>query len=607
MRPAVYDRGAISVRRDFPQPRSYAVPNARIVGIDLGTSNSCIALHVQDKPEVIHNPQGDRTTPSVVAYIDPDKVLVGAPAARQAILNPERTVTGVKRLVGQRFDSDVVSSLLETSPYEVVRARNGDAWVAVGDRVLSPQEIQSHILSLLRSTASAYCGSPIDRAVVTVPAFFDETQRQAVRDAAEIAGLEAVRLLNEPAAVALAHGYGRGESGRVMVVDLGGGTLDVTIMNVEQGRFEVLATDGDVLLGGIDIDRALAERFASEVEADHGVSVTGDAVALQRLDVEAERVKCELTDRERVEVSLPFLAQSSSGRVDFRREVTRDELEQIAQPIVARMLRPCANALGMARCERSDITEVILAGGMTRMPLVQREVERFFGARPSLRVNPDEAVAIGAALLSASLEGRAPEVVFVDVAPRSIGLRTAGDRFAALVRRSTPLPAEAARVFATTRADQRSFQLQVLQGEEEVASKNRRLADISVEPISPGPAGSVKLRVSFSVDEQGRLSVSARELGADTETDVAIRPVSGLGRGEVQRLAAERRARQQGVAGAAEEPAVLAQEAPVVEFSPAPAPAPAPAPSGRGSAVLRFAIAILLLGALGVIGYLLAR
>jgi len=542
------------------------VPSDRIVGIDLGTSNSCIALHVQDKPEIIHNPQGDRTTPSVVGFADQDAVLVGLPAARQSILNPKRTVTGVKRLVGQRFDSEVVSSLREVLPYEVARARNGDAWVAIGELMLSPPELQAHILDLLRSTASAYCQSPVSRAVITVPAFFDETQRQAVRDAAEIAGLEAVRLLNEPTAVALAYGYGRAEPRRVVVVDLGGGTLDVTVMNVDRGRFEVLATDGDILLGGTDIDRALAVQFAREVEAQSGVAVGEDAVALQRLAVEAERAKKELTDRASVHISLPFLAQAASGPVDFERTIARDELEQMAQPFVARILVPCRSAVEMAGCSFAEIDEVILAGGMTRMPLVQREVEKLFGKRPSLRVNPDEAIAAGAAILSASLEGLLPEVTFVDVAPRSIGLRAAGDKYAPLIRRSTPLPAEATRAFATTQPNQRSFELQILQGEEEIASKNRRLANIVVEPIPLKPAGQVKLRVTFAVDAQGKLAVRAKEVGAEGETTVVVQPVSGLGRAEVQRHAAERRQQRGAVEREAASPVAIAPAGPSIEF-----------------------------------------
>jgi len=544
------------------------VPSDRIVGIDLGTSNSCVAVYVQDKPEIIHSQQGDRTTPSAVAFLDQGEVLVGLPAERQAILNPTRTVMGVKRLVGQRFDSEVVTALRDMVPYEIARARNGDAWVTIGERDRSPQEIQSHTLTLLRATASVYCQCAVTRAVITVPAFFDETQRQAVRDAGEIAGLDAVRLLGEPAAVALAHGYGRGGGGRVVVVDLGGGTLDITVMSVQQGRFEVLATDGDMLLGGTDIDRALATRFVREIEERHGVDAGEDPIALQRLVVEAERVKKELTDTDSVHISLPLLAASATGPVGFERTLSRDELEEVARPIVARIAAPCRKALELADCAIGDIDEVILAGGMTRMPLVRREVERFFGTRPSLRVNPDEAVAAGAALLSASLEGRLPEVSFVDVAPRSLGLRAAGDRYAPLIRRSAPLPAEATRVFATTEVNQRSIEIQVLQGEDEVASRNRRLASIVLEPVSAGPAGQVELLVTFSVDEQGRLAVRAREVGSGRESVAEIRPVSGLGRAEVQRLAVERRRERAAAEAAAADLAAIEPAAPTIEFVP---------------------------------------
>jgi molecular chaperone DnaK len=532
-----------------------------IIGIDLGTSNSCVAVRFGDRTEIVRNELGDRTTPSVVAFADDGSVLVGQRAYRQAVMNPARTLVAVKRLVGRGFDSPEVVGLRRTLPYDVVRARNGDAWVAIGDRQVSPAEAQAHILVAMRDAAESFVGAPIREAVITVPAFFDEAQRQATRDAAEIAGLRALRLLSEPTAAALAYGFAKARNHNIVVFDLGGGTLDVTVMAVDGGRFEVLSTAGELLLGGADFDRALAEAFAAEIERERGVDLSGNRVALQRLVAEAELAKKTLTELDSVVINLPYLATTPTGPIDFERRLTRDEFARLVAPMVDRMLDPCRLALDEAGVTASQIDDVILVGGMTRTPAVQAAVERFFGRRPSLRINPDEAIAMGAALLAGILEGSVDAVDLVDVVPRTIGLRVAGGNVAHLIRRSSPLPASVTKAFATTRDDQRNVELQVVQGESDVASDNRSLASILVDGFPPLPRGQVKLAVTFSVDVDGVLAVSARRVGADDSVHVEVTAASGLGRAEVQRLAKEQADRRAARGGA--EPSGKASASPL--------------------------------------------
>jgi len=510
------------------------------VGIDLGTTNSCVGVYRDGRPQILVNAEGQRTMPSVVTFGEDGSILVGGPARRQAIMKPTDSIAEVKRLVGRRFDSDDVAVLLEISPYEIVRARNGDAWVQVQGRPLSPPEVLSHILERLSRSSRRQLDSDDLRAVVTVPAYFDEAQRQATRDAATIAGLEVARILNEPTAAALAYGYASAQGRRVAVVDLGGGTYDVTIMVVEDGVFEVLATTGDMLLGGADFDRAIANQLAEEIRKAHQIDIFEEPVAAQRLISEAEEAKKQLTDLDNTLIGLPFLAVGPSGPISLQRQLTRAEFEELTKHLVARLVEPCRAALATAKLLPKDIDDVLLVGGMTRCPAVQTCITEVFGRRGTQRINPDEAVALGAALESAILGGELEDVVLIDVAPHTIGLRLAGDRMVPLIERSTPLPTRVTKVFATNRDNQDYVEVEVVQGEDPVASLNRLLSRIRLEGLPRGPKGSVRVAVTFAVDANGLLSVTAREKKSGVSAKVRVVAASGLGRAEVARLANER-------------------------------------------------------------------
>jgi molecular chaperone DnaK len=499
-----------------------------------------VAVYQDSRPQILVNAEGQRTMPSVVAFADDGSVLVGGPARRQAIMKPTDSISEVKRLVGRRFECEEVAILLEICPYEIVRARNGDAWVRVRERDISPPEVLSHILEKLTRSAQRHLDSEDLRAVITVPAYFDEAQRQATRDAATIAGLEPARILNEPTAAALAYGHATAQGKRIAVVDLGGGTYDVTIMIVEDGVFEVLATTGDMLLGGADFDRAIATQLAEEIRREHHIDVFEEPVAAQRLISEAEEAKKQLTDLDNTLIGLPFLAVGPSGPISLQRQLTREEFEDLSAHLVARLVEPCHAALATAKLSAAEVEDVILVGGMTRCPAVQRCIAEVFGRRGSQRINPDEAVALGAALESAILGGELEGVVLIDVAPHTIGLRLAGDRMVPLVERSTPLPTRVTKVFATNRDDQEYVEVEVVQGEAPVASDNRVLSRVRLEGLPRGPRGSVRVAVTFSVDANGLLSVSAKEKQSGVSSKVRVVAASGLGRGEVARLASER-------------------------------------------------------------------
>jgi molecular chaperone DnaK len=512
-----------------------------LVGIDLGTTNSCIAVYADGRAQILRNPEGQLTTPSVVTFAEDGAVLVGAPARRQAIMNPQSTITDVKRLVGRRFNSPQIETLRGITPYAIVKADNGDAWVRVGEQTLSPPEVQSHILERLRVAAERVRGFGISEAVVTVPAYFDEPQRQATRDAATIAGIDVARILNEPTAAALAYGLARAQGKVLAVVDLGGGTYDVTIMTVEDGVFEVMATTGDMLLGGQDFDRSLALMLAEEIDREHSIDVFSDPVAAQRLISEAEETKKLLTELDKVTVGLPFLAMGANGPINVQRVVTRGEFEQLTQPLIERLIEPCRKALSYASIGTEQVDEVLLVGGMTRCPAVRTCVAGFFGRKPSMGVNPDEAVALGAALESGILSGDIDDSVLIDVVPHTIGLRVSGNRMAPLVRRSTPLPTRITKTFSTTHDDQPYVELIILQGEYSEATRNRHLSTVRLEDIPSGPSGSVRIGVTFMVDASGLLSVTARETATGNETAVRVVAESGLPRSEVARLTVERR------------------------------------------------------------------
>jgi molecular chaperone DnaK len=520
----------------------------RIIGIDLGTTNSCVAV-IDDRgvPRVLAGADGERTIPSVVAYAASGDVVVGIAARRQSVSNADGTVFGAKRLVGRKVNADDVSSFARSAPFRIVAAPNGDAWVRIGREARSPQEVASHVLRRMRAIAEESLGEPVTRAVVTVPAYFNDAQRQATRDAATIAGLDVVRMLNEPTAAALAYGAHRVGTGRriIAVFDLGGGTFDVSIMAVERGIFEVLATNGDMALGGDDWDRRLIDRLADEVFDKHRVDLTTNPPALGRLKEAVEQAKKALTDSRETTISLPYLAQSESGApINLERVLTRDEHEKLTQDLLDRLTEPCRRALADAGLAASDIQEVLLVGGMTRAPAVQRAVEQIFGRKPSKGANPDEVVALGAAAYAGILSGETDDAALLDVTPHDIGIKVGDASFVVVIPRNSMLPVRARRLFATTHADQKFVQIEVYQGEGDSVTDARKLGHITLEGLSPGPAGSVRIELSMTIDVESLLHVSARELKTDREARVVIRPSGGLSSKEIVEIIARRRAEE---------------------------------------------------------------
>lgn len=512
-----------------------------IVGIDLGTSNSCIASYTGKKAEVIRNALGDSLTPSVVAYGADGSLLVGAPARRQAIMNPKSTFFEVKRLCGRRFDEKEVSLAQKILPYDIVKATNGDAWVSYEGTPISPEEIQAYILESLRKTAVTFWSKDIIKAVITVPAFFDETQRQAVRDAASIAGMEAVRILSEPTAAAMAYGHGK-FNGRIAVIDFGGGTFDVTLMEVKAGVFRVLATDGDNLLGGADFDQAIAKHLATTVLKESQMDPLEDPVAKQRLMSEAEKIKKTLSTQDKAHVELQYLLESASGPVNLKTTLSKEEYNSLVAPLVTKMERPCTEVMSKGGLGKGDVDEVLLVGGMSRSPLVQEKVFEIFGRKPSQKVNPDEAIALGAAIAAAGISGECEGATLVDVAPRTVGLAGANDAFIPLIKATTPLPAKVKKRFATTKDNQRTFSLILLQGESEKSSANKRLARVAIEDIPEGVKGSVHLDLEFSMNENGQFLVNAKT--GDKVLKAPVNAVSGLTASQVETLSEKGRKRR---------------------------------------------------------------
>ena len=513
-----------------------------IIGIDLGTTNSCVAVLENGQPVVIHNRDGARTTPSMVAFTDGKDVLVGAAAKRQAVMNAKRTVFGAKRLIGRRFDDPEVQKLLHTMPYAIVRAPNGDAWISVGDKPLSPQEISAYVLEKMREIAEDYLGQKVSEAIVTVPAYFDDAQRQATKDAGKIAGLDVRRILNEPTAAALAYGVHKtGATQKVAVADLGGGTFDVSLLKVEDGVFEVLATAGDTALGGDDFDRRLVEAFAGSIKNESGVDVLSDAMARQRLKEAAEKAKHELSETLVAAVNIPFIAQKANEPVHFQKEVRRVELETLTSDLLARLDEPCQRALKDARIGPAELDQVILVGGMTRMPAVQERIERIFGKKASKGVNPDEIVAVGAATQSAVLSGALREVVLLDVTPHALGIRSEGDRMSVIIPRNCTLPTREHKIFATTEDKQTFVTIEVFQGDDADIKKNRLLGEFTLGGLPSGKAGDVHVEVSFTVDVDGILQVGAKEMATGKAASIKVAAFSGLSGSEVAKLASARK------------------------------------------------------------------
>ncbi len=506
----------------------------RIIGIDLGTTNSCVAVLEGGEPTVIHNQEGGRTTPSMVSWNADGDVIVGAASKRQMVTNPERTVFGAKRLIGRKAND--VRDLASRLPYKVSAGRNGDAWIDIAGTPRSPQEIAAHVLAKMKRVAEDYLGETVDEVVLTVPAYFDDVQRQATKDAGAIAGLTVRAILNEPTAAALAYGVHHQHNQRLAVFDLGGGTFDISILVIESGVFEVLATCGDTELGGDDFDRVISDMLADGFAAEHGIDLRKDSVALQRLKEAAERAKIELSSAMTTDINLPFVAAGSAGPIHLIRELERGQLERACKSLFDRLEAPCLKALEAARCRPDDIDQVLLVGGMTRMPAVQERAVRIFGKPASKGVNPDEIVAMGAAVHSGIMGGELQEVVLLDVTPHDMGVKVAGDRMSVVIQSNTSIPTRAKKVFATTEDNQTFVAIEVYQGAEALASKNRRLGRFVLGDLKAAPRGATKVEVSFTMDADGILEVAAAEVGTGRAASVTIEASSGLTADEIQKL-----------------------------------------------------------------------
>jgi len=511
---------------------------SRIIGIDLGTTNSCVAVMDGEDALVLPNAEGSRTTPSVVAFTESGERLVGQQAKRQAIINPERTLSGTKRLMGRKYRDAEVGEFRRALPYKLVENVNGDCWVTVDGQNYSPPEISAMILQKMRSTAEDYFGESISEAVITVPAYFDDAQRQATKDAGRIAGLEVKRILNEPTAAALAYGLNRRETPMTIAVfDLGGGTFDVSVLKMHSGVFEVVSTCGDNSLGGDDFDRVVLRRLLAHFEEDTGIDIADDKMALQRLREAAEQAKCELSTLSETNINLPFLAVDESGPRHLAYHLTRSELNDLVSNLVDRLEGPCRIALTDAGLSMDDLDEVLLVGGMTRMPIVRERVEQLFGRRPSLGVNPDEVVAIGAAVQSSILEGDLREVVLLDVTPLTLGIRVIGNRMSEIIPKNSTLPIQRKKVFTTTEDNQHIVSIAVLQGESEAANENRMLGTFNLADIPPQTAGTPRIEVTFDIDTDGIVHVSARDLETDGMQSIIITDHGGLSEEEIRRAA----------------------------------------------------------------------
>jgi molecular chaperone DnaK len=512
---------------------------ARVIGIDLGTTNSCVALMEGDQPVVIPNREGARTTPSIVAMTESGERLVGQIAKRQAITNPENTIYAVKRLIGRKLQDKEVQRHKATCPYQIIAAQNGDAWVRVRGRDYSPSEISAAILGKMKQTAEDYLGEEVHEAVITVPAYFDDTQRQATKDAGRIAGLEVLRIINEPTAAALAYGTVKERDERIAVFDLGGGTFDISILELRSGVFEVKATNGDTFLGGEDFDARIVNFLAEGFLAENKIDLRKDKMALQRLKEAAEKAKHELSSALETDVNLPFITADSSGPKHLNVNIKRTKLESLVQDLIDKAMGPCQTALTDAGLTPKDIDNVILVGGQTRMPAVAQKVADFFGKKPSKEVNPDEVVAVGAAIQGGVLKGAVQEVLLLDVTPLSLGVETAGGVFTALIPKNTTVPTRKQEVFSTAVDNQPFVNVHVLQGERQMASDNKSLATFQLLGIPPAPRGVPQIQVSFEIDANGILAVSAKDLGTSKEQTVKVTPTSGLSETDIQRILGE--------------------------------------------------------------------
>jgi len=518
---------------------------SRVIGIDLGTTNSCVAVMEGSQAKVLENAEGARTTPSVVAFTDTEEKLIGQPAKRQAVTNPENTIFAVKRLIGRNFDDPTVKKDIESAPFKIINSEKGDAWIEAKGQKYSPSQISAFILQKMKETAEKYLGQEVSKAVITVPAYFNDAQRQATKDAGKIAGLEVLRIINEPTAASLAYGLDKKTSKKIAVYDLGGGTFDVSILELGDGVFEVKSTNGDTFLGGEDFDNTIVDYLVNEFKKDNGIDLKSDKLALQRLKEAAEKAKIELSSAAQTEINLPFITADKTGPKHINLKMTRAKLEALVEDLIAKTLPPCKTALKDAGLSASEINEVIMVGGMTRMPKVLEQVKNFFGKDPNKSVNPDEVVAMGAAIQAGVLQGDVKDVLLLDVTPLSLGIETLGGVSTKLIDKNTTIPTKKSQVFSTAEDNQSAVTIRVAQGEREMASDNKILGNFNLEGIAPAPRGVPQIEVTFDIDANGIVNVSAKDKGTGKEQKITIQASGGLSEEEINKMVKEAEANKE--------------------------------------------------------------